>query len=132
MVGLAAVSSVVVQGPEGRPGQGRFPGVGISKRPLHTKVVRRRRMMVGPMVEGRSHNNLPLKLSKLRVAISDTESELLKGVIFNQTSDTGGFLGDAITCAVHQHRSVSWSMKVCNILVRSGQNYFVRAEFSKA
>ena len=47
-------------GQRGRPGQGRFPGVGISERPLNTKLVRRRRtlwmMMVVQVVENIGFN----------------------------------------------------------------------------
>ena len=48
-------------GQRGRPGQGRFPGVGISEPPpLNTKLVRRRRtlwmMMVVQVVENIGFN----------------------------------------------------------------------------
>ena len=42
---------VWVRGQRGGPSQGRFPGVGISERPLHTKVRRRRRRLWMMMVK---------------------------------------------------------------------------------
>ena len=58
---------VWLRGQRGGPSQGRFPGVGISERPLHTKVRRRRRrrlwmMMVANICRSKVIENLGLKV----------------------------------------------------------------------
>ena len=75
---------VWLRGQRGGPSQGRFPGVGISERPLHTKVRRRRRLWM-MMVENIG-TTCEYQACKSRVAFSDTKSENLKSDIFNETT----------------------------------------------